>query len=287
MGEVDIDLRLHLRILDQLKPPPTGFQRRDHRLDRVVRYACGLGERRRDENVRLVVVADKLQARQVIRRPRPARIARSPRHRDDIHRQVADGIEHLPPVAAVQTDDVGRKLPPPRVRRGPMRRSDLTREIELRVEIRLHRLVIVEMVFRQVRERTARKDRVARPVLVDRVRRDLHHAVRAAVRLHRRENLPELGERGRRVARVEPLRPVKDLDRRDVPALTARNRVDERRRDPRRGGLAVRARYAPVVQSRTPRHSSNRRCASFTYFAPTPPLTNGSIEMPPRAANLP
>ena len=43
----------------------------------------------------------------------------------------------------------------------------------------------------------------------------------------------------------------------------------------------------PVHQSRTPFHPSNRFCASARYFAPVPPFTNGSMEMPPRAANFP
>jgi len=40
-------------------------------------------------------------------------------------------------------------------------------------------------------------------------------------------------------------------------------------------------------QSRTPDHSAKRRSARRRYFAPTPPFTNGSIVIPPRAANFP
>ena len=32
---------------------------------------------------------------------------------------------------------------------------------------------------------------------------------------------------------------------------------------------------------------AKRLCASALYFAPTPPFTYGSMEIPPRAANLP
>ena len=40
-------------------------------------------------------------------------------------------------------------------------------------------------------------------------------------------------------------------------------------------------------QSRTPFQFSKRLCASALYLAPTPPFTYGSMEIPPRAANLP
>ena len=55
-----------------------------------------------------------------------------------------------------------------------------------------------------------------------------------------------------------------------------------------RDRIVVRKEYlAHVRQSRTPRHDSKRRAASDLYFAPDPPFTNGSMVIPPRAANLP
>ena len=45
--------------------------------------------------------------------------------------------------------------------------------------------------------------------------------------------------------------------------------------------------FMPRPQGRQPCQAAKRASARRRYFAPDPPLTKGSIEMPPRAANLP
>ena len=243
VGEIDVDLGFHRGILHALEPSPPRHQLRDRRLDDVVRNPRRLGERRRDEDVRLVVVADERQVREVV----PRRLVA---HRQDVERIPADRLEHLASVPAVQADDVRREIPPPAVR--PRRRRlvrDLLREGRLDAEVLLHRPVVVEMVLREVRERAARKDRVTRPPLVDRMARHLHHAVGESVRLHPREDLLQLLERRRRIARRVPILPVKDLDGRQVPALPPRTGVHEFGEDPRAGGLTIRPCDSPEIHA--------------------------------------
>ena len=236
--EVDVHLRRDLGVLDALEPSPARLQPRNHRLHRPARHSRGLGKRRRDEHVRAVVLAHERQPREVVGAVRD-------RDADHIDGEVAGGVEHLARALAVQRHHERRQVAAAHVRPRLSHARHLLRQLQLRREIRLHRLVVVEMVLGEIGERAAGEARLAGAVLAERVGRDLHHAVGAAVRLHRRENLPELLERRGGVAGREAPRAVEDLDGGDIAALPPGNGVHELGEDPGGRRLAVGAGYPP------------------------------------------
>ena len=229
-----------MRILHAFQSPPTRAQRRNRRLRHRMRHARRLCQSRCDQDIGGIVVSDQLQVRKIVVRARRGRMPSAPvRDGDDVHGKVADRVEHRATVLAIQADGVGRQVTAAHIRADGMRRGDLLRKARLDAKVFVHCLVVVQMVLGEVRERAARKDGVTRAVLMNRVGRNLHHAVRAAVRFHRRIDLVQLLQRRRRIARVETPRAVKDLDSRDVPAFPPRTGVQKLRQDPCRRGLAI------------------------------------------------
>ena len=116
-------------------------------------------------------------------------------------------------------------------------------ELRLREHVVLERLMVVEVVLREVREDSRVELDARHAVLVERVRRDFHDDVVHALVAHHRERVLELDNIRRRIVDGQHLILNHDLDRANQADLVA-SLAQDGARDVTRRRLAVRARDA-------------------------------------------
>ena len=121
--------------------------------------------------------------------------------------------------------------------------ADVLEQLRLRELVIFHRLMIIEVVLREVREDRRVKLDARDAVLVERVRRDFHDDVVHAFVAHECERVLQLDDVRRRVVDRQHLVLDHDLDRADEADLFARMAQNRARQIARRR-LAVRARDA-------------------------------------------
>ena len=127
------------------------------------------------------------------------------------------------------------------------RLAHMVEEARLRAHVVLERLMVVEMILREVREDRRIELDARDAVLVERVGGDLHDDVVHARVAHARERVLQLDDIRRRVVDGQHLVLDHDLDRADEADLVARVAQDSAREVARRR-LAVRARDADDAQ---------------------------------------
>ena len=123
------------------------------------------------------------------------------------------------------------------------RLADVLEELRFRELVVFHRLVVVEMILREIRKDRRVELDACDAVLVERMRRDLHDDIVHALRLHERERVLEFDDVRRRVVNRQHLVLDHDLDRANEADLLARMAQD-RAREVARRRLAIRARDA-------------------------------------------
>ena len=245
------DDRKILPALDELETSRHGREAFEHGADMLGRDV--LGECRTDGAHDIVDIEDARDVERELHFAKGAMIQREMRavrphvdvrraqvgvFRMDAVRQMSAGrmLKHRLACRIVDVDDGCLALLRARL-------ADVLEELRLRELVIFHRLVVVEMILREIREDGRVELDASDAILVERVRRDLHDDVVHALRLHERERVLELDNVRRRVVDGQHLVLDHDLNRANEADLLARMAQDGAREVARRR-LAIRARDA-------------------------------------------
>ncbi len=178
------------------------------------------GQRRGGQRVLDIVPADQLHAhlRLTVRRleHEVSAIGRERGHHRPIVGSLVKPKPHDPGMAVFQHPLRCRVV---RVHRRNRRRIERRKQFRLGGRVRMHRLVIIEVIAREIGESRPRKPHARRAALIQSMARHFDRARAAPVAPHLRQQSGDLRRRGRRHLRLATVLPVIDLHGADHPRL--------------------------------------------------------------------